>query len=193
MSHLVWQAVSGGQAGKGIIVFSCLLGLLVGCAPVISPEVMNRVEQGLTYGVLTADPEAYQGKMVLWGGVIAQATPKTGETELEIVQKNLTGNYRPEDGDVSLGRFLVIYPGFLDPDIYKADRQVTVAGEVKGSEVRKLGEADYRYPVITAQELYLWPQPRPQMAYPGWGFYPYYYFAPYYFGPYYGDYPWLWP
>jgi starvation-inducible outer membrane lipoprotein len=51
-----------------------------------------------------------------------------------------------------------------------------VAGEVQGSVLRRLGEIDYRYPVIAAVEIYLWKEPLSPQAYP----YPYPFGYPYY-------------
>lgn len=68
--------------------------------------------------------------------------------------------------DKSEGRYLVVVDRFLDPAIYRSGRDITVAGEVRGSEVRRLGEIDYRYPVIAASELYLWKKPLFPQAYP---------------------------
>jgi outer membrane lipoprotein len=64
------------------------------------------------------------------------------------------------------GRYLVVVDRFLDPAIYRSGRDITVAGEVRGSEVHRLGEIDYRYPVIAASELYLWKKPLFPQAYP---------------------------
>ncbi|MBW1918361.1 MAG: Slp family lipoprotein [Deltaproteobacteria bacterium] len=176
--------------GPKIFGLILLFGLAAGCAPVFSQAMLDQVDRDLSFTAVAADPETYLGKTVLWGGVINQTRPKEGKTELEIVQKNLDRRHRPEDGDTSLGRFLVEYAGFLDPAIYKAGREITVVGEVKGSEVRKLGETDYRYPLIAALSLHLWPQPIPYERYPYyWGPpYPYYYW-----GPYYWRHPWFWP
>ena len=65
---------------------------------------------------------------------------------------------------------------FLDPAIYRSGRDITVAGEVQGSEVRRLGEIAYRYPVIAALELHLWKEPLSPQSYPyAYPFgYPYY-------------------
>ena len=140
-----------------------LLSLLVlplsACAPAISKQVRQQADQSLSFPVLSADPEAYKGKIVILGGVIAQITTKPEQTELEIVQKNLDSSGEPETTDTSYGRFLVIADRFLDPLIYKKDRRITVAGEVTGSEVRKLDTLEYRYPVLKALELKLWPPP----------------------------------
>jgi outer membrane lipoprotein len=133
-----------------------LLTTFTACAPTISKQLRQQADQSLSFPVLAADPEAYKGKIVILGGVIAQTTTKSGQTELEIVQKNLDYFNEPETADKSEGRFLVITDRFLDPLIYKKDRKITVAGEVMGSEVRKLDELEYRYPVINSQEIKLW-------------------------------------
>jgi outer membrane lipoprotein len=149
----------------GLLFF--LLLTLSACAPTISKQLRQQADAGLSFPVLAADPEAYQGKIVILGGVIAQTTAKTGQTELEIVQKPLDSFNVPETTDTSQGRFLVLAEQFLDPLIYKKDRKITVAGEVTGSEVRKLDELDYRYPVLKSLELKLWP-PRTSSPY-YWG------------------------
>jgi outer membrane lipoprotein len=142
-----------------ISLLSLLLIALSACAPAISKQVRQQADQSLSFPILSADPEAYKGKIVILGGVIAQITTKPEQTELEIVQKNLDGSGEPETTDTSYGRFLVIADRFLDPLIYKKDRKITVAGEVTGSEVRKLDTLEYRYSVIKALELKLWPPP----------------------------------
>ncbi len=171
-----------------------VLLLLPACAtPAISPAVMQQVDKNLTYGILAADPDAHQGQTALLGGTIVKTTPKPGETEIEVIQKELTADGEPVISDKSAGRFLVVVDRFLDPDIYKPDRRLTVAGEVKGAVVRQLGETDYRYPVLVAKDLHLWAirSPRPvsiiwgvgggyPYGYPywGWGLYPETFFWP---------------
>lgn len=148
----------------------CILSLMLGaCTPVISPQLMEQVDRDLTYGALAARPDEFKGRIVLLGGTIVQTVPKPNETEVEVVQKQVSSSGEPRLTDKSEGRFLVVADRFLDPAIYQAGRDITVAGEVRGSEVRRIGEIDYRYPVITAQELYLWRRPSSPPAYP----YPY--------------------
>lgn len=50
---------------------------------------------------------------------------------------------RPINLDVSQGRFLGEYDGFLDSDIYAKGRQITLAGRVQGVKVMKLGQMEY--------------------------------------------------
>lgn len=170
---------------SGLIVL--LLLTLSACAPAISQQLRQQAEPALSFAALSHDPAASKGKIVILGGVIAQTSPKPGQTELEIVQKPLDYFLEPQTTDRSLGRFLVVADHFLDPLIFRKDRKITVAGEVMGGEVRKLAQMDYTYPVIQAKELKLWPLPRPEpwsSPFPlVWGVPLYYYWGPWGPGP----------
>jgi outer membrane lipoprotein len=169
-----WDTVS-----RSVFITSmlCTLVLLLNaCAPVISPQLMEQVDRNLTYGSLASHPDEAKGKIVLLGGTIVQTVPKPEETEIEVVQKQVSSSGEPYLTDKSEGRYLVVVKRFLDPAIYRSGRDITVAGEVQGSAVRRLGEIDYRYPVIAALELHLWKEPLSPQAYPyAYPFgYPYY-------------------
>ena len=157
------------QPARNFWVIGILPLMLSACTPVISTQLMDQVDRDVTYGALAARPDEFKGKVVLLGGTIVQTVPKPSETEIEVVQKQVSSSGEPRLTDKSEGRFLVVVDRFLDPAIYQAGRDLTVAGEVRGSEVRRLGEIDYRYPVLTAQELYLWKRPSAPPVYP----YPY--------------------
>jgi outer membrane lipoprotein len=146
------------------------------CAPVISSQLMEQVDRNLTYESLASRPDEFKGKIVLLGGTVVQTVPKPKETEIEVVQKQVSSSGEPYLTDKSEGRYLVVVDRFLDPAIYRAGRDITVAGKVQGSETRRIGEIDYRYPVIAALELHLWRDPLSSQAYP----YPYPYGYPYY-------------
>jgi outer membrane lipoprotein len=173
------------------LIFSALIPcwivlLFFACTPVISPQLRQQVDRDVDFRALAADPVAHKGKVVMLGGTIVQTVPKVGETEIEVLQKELLAGGEPRLTDRSEGRFLIVADRFLDPAIYKPDRDLTVAGRVVGSAVQRVGEVDYRYPMIAADELYLWPRLPPQHA-PG---YPYAY--PHWRWRYYRGYPW-WP
>jgi len=173
-ANMLWDTVS-----RSVFITSmlCTLVLLLNaCAPVISPQLMEQVDRNLTYGSLASRPEEAQGKIVLLGGTIVQTVPKPEETEIEVVQKQVSSSGEPYLTDKSEGRYLVVVNRFLDPAIYRSGRDITVAGEVQGSVLRRLGEIDYRYPVIAALEIYLWKEPLSPQAYPyAYPFgYPYY-------------------
>jgi outer membrane lipoprotein len=133
-----------------------LVGLLSACAPVISKQSLREVDAGLTFQELIKDPDRHKGKVVLLGGQIVTSTVRDGETWVEVLQQPLNWQERPEDTDLSYGRFLVRFLDFRDPAIYLAGRKITVAGEVQGKKVLRLKEIEYHYPVLIPRESYLW-------------------------------------
>ena len=62
---------------------------------------------------------------------------------------------RPHSRDKSRGRFLIRADKFMDPEIYKKDRKLTVGGRVAGDSEQPLGDHMYRYPVIEVEDLTL--------------------------------------
>ena len=133
---------------KRFFIFGIALCLLSGCVYAVSRGVLEEVDREITFSALVKDPAAYQGRVVLLGGVIVKTVNKQEGTLLEVYQTNLDREGRPTDTDRSEGRFLGLYQGFLDSEIYKQGRQVTVAGTVQGEMIQLLGEIDYRYPYL---------------------------------------------
>ena len=158
---------------------------LIGCAHVVSKETLSQVDKTITFGDLKKRPSAFKGEMVLFGGVIVGSIIKEEGTLLEIYQTKLDPQGEPVDLDRSQGRFLAFYKGFLDSEIYRKGRRVTVAGIVEGERTGKLGEIDYPYPYLMVKEIYLWKDEEP------------YRYEPYPWGPWYpwdpwGDPHWFW-
>jgi outer membrane lipoprotein len=165
--------------------------LVAGCTPVISRQLMDQVDRNLDYRAIAADPAGTKGKMVLLGGTIVQTVPKPGRTEIDLVQKDLDYWDAPRLTDHSEGRFLVISDRFLDPAIFRQGWDVTVAGEVLEPQTRRIGDLEYHYPVIQAQELRLWRPGPPVYPYPYGGPYNWWWRnSPYY--PAYPGYPYWW-
>jgi outer membrane lipoprotein len=159
----------------------CLSLLSVGCGPSISKGLKNQVDKDIHFKEVLKNPDAFKGKVVMWGGVILEAKNQKGGTLLEVLQKPLDWDDRPQDGDESHGRFLGLYEGFLDTALYAKGREVTVAGEIQGKKVLPMDEIDYTYPFLAVKEVHLWPErvkerivPAPYWPYPWWWGDPYY-------------------
>ncbi len=135
--------------------------LVVGCAPVISQRALEEVDRSVSFEQLLDNPDAYRGKTVLLGGTIIETQNFSDRTLITILQRPLGYRDRPTSEDVSMGRFILQVPGFLDPAIYRPGRKVTVVGSVMGREVRPLGEVEYSYPLIEKRALHLWPAEHP--------------------------------
>lgn len=126
--------------------------IFTACAPVISDKSLREATLSISFHELQKNPDAYLGKVVILGGVILSSTVKQEETSIEVLQQPLDRQYRPENRDVSYGRFLVVFQGFLDPAIYAPHRLITVAGEVTGKKVLPIKEIQYTYPLLAARE-----------------------------------------
>ena len=146
---------------KMVFFFLASLIFLSGCVHAISRGVLKEVDREITFSSLIKDPNAYQGRMVLLGGVVVKTVNKQEGTLLEVYQTRLDREGKPTDTDRSEGRFLALYQGFLDSEIYRDGRLVTIAGTVQGEKVKLLGEIEYSYPYLLMKELHLWEEEKP--------------------------------
>jgi outer membrane lipoprotein len=159
-------------------IFLLLVFLLSGCAHVISKDLRAKADPYLTLGQVRQNPDAYKGKMVIWGGeIIETINQKDATTHIEIFQKPLGWRGEPKAPASSEGRFLMLSDQHLDPYLFRKGRNVTVVGEILGEKIKPLGEMDYRYPLLSSRQIHLWPE---YVHEP----YPYYYYDPWwYYGP----------
>lgn len=139
------------------LIFLLVALLLSACAtgPGFSVPEANRDIQPAQ---VSTKPELANKGKVVWGGVIASSKNLTDETRLEIIAYPLAGSsQRPKTGGATNGRFIIVQKGYLEPLDYAQGRKITVKGVVQGTEMGKIGEAQYRYPVLSPDEVYLWP------------------------------------
>ncbi len=144
---------------------------LSGCATVPAPLA------GTDFAAVTpqqAVSQSANGQHVRWGGEIIRVEPRANATCFEILSRELYDDARPKRHDRSEGRFLACKSGFFDPAVYAKGRDITVVGTLNGSEKHKVGEYDYTFAVVAANEVYMWPKRTD---------YPLHYYDPFY-GPY---------
>jgi len=162
-----------------------LMALLNGCATTTVPEPLREAPAGNPQvSEVRNHIKDYIGQTVRWGGTIAGVSNHTDETWIEVVARPLSDRGIPEDGDTTQGRFIARVQGFLEPVVYSQGRAITVVGKVSGETSAKIGDYDYRYPVVDVTYQHLWePPPEPsQVEYvPAWYYDPWYpYYYPYY-------------
>ncbi len=136
------------------IILTVLIGLL-GCAHPVSEELRKNLDPTLTFERLLEFPEEFIGKRAMFGGVIVETRALPEGTEIEVVQKKIDFSGYPEIGDKTGGRFIFFNKGFLEPEIYSKGRGITGVGKIRGTQVGKVGERPYEFPVIEAEELKL--------------------------------------
>ena len=164
------------------LLFGLFLFLNSGCAYPISKELRQEASKEPTFPMVLQNPTAYSGSIVIWGGKIIEAHNVTGGSEIIVLETPLDYQEMPESEKYSQGRFIAKSSTFLDPEVYKKGKKITIAGEILGKETKPLGKTEYTYPVIMVKQIHLW---RKVKVYP----YP----PPYYgYGPYYEPYDWDW-
>jgi outer membrane lipoprotein len=161
-----------------IVINSLLFGF--GCARAISKEILEAVNRDISFAQLQKDPLSYRGQTVLLGGVIVNTTYHQEGTLLEIYQTEMDWEKRPVNIDMSQGRFLAIFKGFLDSAIYEKGRKVTVAGAVTGVRTIKLGEIDYQVPCLLIRDIHIWKKERKEPCNP-YAWYPWGVWGPWHY------------
>lgn len=139
-----------------ILVTGLLILLLTACAS--GPDFRTENAADLAPRAAVTAGESAIGERVIWGGRIINVSPQEQGTQLELLAYPLDRNQQPNTGRASQGRFLVIYPDYVEPADWSPDRLVTVTGNVEDIRTGRIGEAEYRYPVVHADDLYLWPE-----------------------------------
>jgi outer membrane lipoprotein len=171
-----------------VLALAAAVGLYA-CAPAISQKLRDEAGTPVPFPDLLSRPDTYQGRIVILGGYILETQNEPHGSALIVLQTPLGSQDKPKARDLSEGRFVVTTDKFLDPEVYARDLRITVGGRVAGVRELSLGGTTYRYPVIEAQELHLWPKeeypPGPPPYYP---YYPWY--DPWY--PWWHRYPWWW-
>ncbi|QKT04421.1 Slp family lipoprotein [Ectothiorhodospiraceae bacterium 2226] len=172
-----------------------LMLTLVGCATSPVPDVIRDVPPGdlRVAEVRGPDGERFVGSDARWGGTIIEVQNRAHGTDVLVLGRSLDANGRPRADGEQLGRFIIRTERFLDPAVYARDREVTAYGKVDGIDTQPVGDYEYRYPVLAAEQWRLW-QPRPvRDPYYHDPFYdPFYspFYRPYYYDPWYPWGPW---
>lgn len=174
-----------------MMLWLALAAPLMGCASynVVPRTLRSQVDESLTFAQIKEFPDAYRGRVVVWGGEVLSAKRLKDATRIEVLQLPLDNQQPVYDRTASQGRFLAYEREFLDPATLPAGTQVTIVGEITGAITLPLDEAEYTYPTLEVKSLTVWPKidyrSRPSSYWrPYWG--PYWrgwWYDPYY--PYY--------
>jgi Slp family outer membrane lipoprotein len=136
---------------------SCLalVPLLVALACARPPTALRGDYSQTSVPEAVANPDG--AREVRWGGQLISTTTEADRTCFEVLERPLDGAARPRPVDDSSGRFIACSAGFYDPALWEPGREVTVVGTLDGTQTGKVGGAPYRYPVVEAGAVHLWP------------------------------------
>jgi len=161
-----------------LVLLLVSIAVLAGCASDIPRPIREAPPNNPGIAQVLTEPEAFRQQSVRWGGVIAAVENRKEETWIEVVERPLDGEGRPQRTDRSGGRFIAKAPEFLDPSVYARNRAITVAGVLENVITRDIGEHPFRYPLIRVSNVYLWPEQPATVHH-------YYYYPPYWYDPWY--------
>ena len=139
-----------------LLLLLLIYSSLTACAPALSKQFREKALPPVSFNELLSDPNTHMGRNIILGGYILEVNNESDGSRLAILQAPLDFQNRPHSRDKSKGRFLARTDKFIDPEIYKKERKLTVGGMVAGVSAQPLGDRIYRYPVIEVEELYLW-------------------------------------
>lgn len=138
---------SGAVRGIGITLAAVLLGACAGYPTLDTTGVDSALipESALT------QPGLAVGRTVLWGGGVI-ALRRVGETsEVEVQAYPLRESQRPDDRAPPIGRFVVVWPGALDPQEFAQGRRLTVRGRLDTGR-----PGDPAHPVVRGEQIRSW-------------------------------------
>lgn len=173
---------------KWIAVLPIVIFLLYGCAALPLTTVTDPTLRKSSFADLVAAAQQHIGKTVILGGYVLSVENKADHTRIVALQTPLSSGQEPQSKDLSQGRLILLYNGFLDPEVYTKERKITVAGTIAGSSAtERHTETEYPFLRLQIEQLYLWPKPtiQPYRPYDYWH-------HPYYYDPWWGPYPWHW-
>ena len=170
----------------------CLAIVISGCAcAVMPPEVTDDAIADLPFRTLIQEADQYRGQTVIVGGYIVEVSNEADRSRIVAVQTELGSGQEPKARDLSQGRLIITYRGFIDPEVYQKDRKITVAGKIIASSRTESGKFPFPYLHIDMTHIHLWPEQRVVPYDPYWDYWgPPYYYRPWGWGYPYRPYWW---
>ena len=167
---------------KFFFVFTSIalfIGLLSGCAS--TPVVQENALPSIPFSELIAHADQYKGKAVILGGYVLEVENHEDYTRILAVQAPLGSGQRLKSKDLSKGRLILTYSGFIDPEVYTKNRRITVGGTILGGAADD-PEVPYPYLRIQVNQIHLWPEEKPRRHDDLWRDAWFYYNYPWYWG-----------
>ena len=159
MKHMDVPGPAGLRSALSTAVLLVIFAALTGCGPVMSEELLEKVNWDLTFEEIRKDPGRYEGETVALGGSVISTNNLKETTIVRVLQQPLDRGLEPTGPEGSKGRFMVEFDGFVDPAIIHMRTRITVVGRVGVSRTEEIGNMPYEYPVIEPIEYHVWREP----------------------------------
>ncbi|MCP4429743.1 MAG: hypothetical protein GY806_02070 [Gammaproteobacteria bacterium] len=166
-----------------LLLCSGFMVMMTACSSHIPPGISEPIAGSADINQVLSSPDAFYSSQIRWAGIVLSIENTKDQSKLTIVSFPTNDNGRPIASADSPGRFIAVVDEFLEPLVYRQDREITVVGRFDRLEAGKVGEFEYDFPLVNVDEFYLWPQRAQRVDYPQ----PYY--RPFIY-PYFPFYPW---
>jgi outer membrane lipoprotein len=131
--------------------------LAVGCATTGEGCRKPIGDRSLTPATAAAG-DSRLGEAITWGGTLVSSRNLADATDLEVLAYPLDDCGRPLLDEPAQGRFIVRRPGYLETADLAPGRHITASGRIIASAEGRIGEADYRFPVLEDAAPTIWPE-----------------------------------
>lgn len=143
--------------------------LLAACAPApiykAAPGAVNALPMQVAHA-----PGQYGNGSVIWGGSVVNVRNFPDHTEMEILGYPLDSSQRPQPNAQGIGRFIAVFPGYLESFNYPNGSLVTLTGQLSGTRAGSVDQAAYTYPVVNVAQSHLWTQAELHKGHPNISF-----------------------
>ena len=141
--------------GRGWLLPGLLsFAFLAGCA---GPRCMPLTGLSPTTPAAITATGDHLGERVRWGGSLSSVRHLKDSTEIEVIAYPLDSCGRPRLDASPLGRFILARAGFVETAGRPPGSLLSATGLILGLRDGRVGEADYRFPVLRADSLSWWP------------------------------------
>jgi len=129
--------------------------LLTACAPApiykTAPDAVTALPAQVAHA-----PEQFGNGAVIWGGSVVGVHNFPDHTEMEVLAYPLDGSQRPRTNVQGAGRFIAIFPGYVEGFNFPNGSLVTLSGQLSGTRAGNVDQASYVYPLMTVAQSHRW-------------------------------------
>jgi len=157
---------------RKLVLGACLWGLMAACAAGIPLQLAEQVSWNLSFIDIRQHPEAYRGRMVALGGIVThvEAVDKGYRVIVSELPFEPSGRYRPAVDQLPRGLFILLIPWQAPPSGLRPGAEVTVVGEIVGTDTLSQTEVDERVPLLEERYVKIWgPSWWPRLQIGVWG------------------------
>jgi outer membrane lipoprotein len=128
---------------------------LAACAPAPIYQIAPGTVAVLPSQVAVS-PQNYGKGNVIWGGSVIAVRNFPDYSEIEILAYPLDSSQRPLANAQPAGRFIALFPGYVEPFNFPIGASITISGQLNGSRSGMVDQAAYVYPLVSVSQSHVW-------------------------------------